>query len=323
MNKNGYLVISLDFELLWGVFDVVNHKEKEEYFEKTREVIPRVLELFSEYDIHATWAVVGMLFNRDWNEWRKNFPEVLPDYKKSELSAYIFGKREASNIPLESVFAPEIIKEINNVEGQEIGTHTYSHYYCLEEGQQPSDFRADLQKTIQLSRSTGINIESLVFPRNQLKEEYLEICKELGIKNVRSNPSSWYWRDTLSEAFFTKAARSGDAYLPFGKKSYKLETSNPELPTEQKASRFLRPVEKNGILRELKLKRIEQEIELAARNKEVYHLWWHPHNFGEKPDESLADLRRILDKFNSHRISDGFQSLNMKEIGEVIYTNQK
>ena len=318
MNKNGNLVISLDFELLWGVFDVVNHKEQYEYFRKTREVIPEILNVFSHYKVHATWAVVGMLFNGDWKEWRHNFPKTLPDYKKSELSAYVFGQQESSKIPEEIVFAPDIIKVINNVVGQEIATHTYSHYYCLEEGQDYLAFKADLEKAKELAGKVGIEVESLVFPRNQLREEYLEICSQLGIRNVRSSPSSWYWKDTRSDAFFTKAARSGDAYLPFGKKSYKLETSWERHPIEQKASRFLRPVENNKVFRELKLKRIEQEIEMAARKKEVYHLWWHPHNFGDRPEESLKDLNRILRKFDQHRSSDGFQSLNMKEVGELI-----
>ena len=46
MNKstNGFLVISLDFELLWGVFDVVDFEEKKIYFENTRLVIPKILE---------------------------------------------------------------------------------------------------------------------------------------------------------------------------------------------------------------------------------------------------------------------------------------
>ena len=318
MSKNGYLVISLDFELLWGVFDVVNHVEKKEYFKNTRQVIPEILDLFSEYRVHATWAVVGMLFNKDWEEWRKNFPASLPHYKKSELSAYVFGEQESSKIPEENVFAPDIIKEINKMAGQEIATHTYSHYYCLEEGQEPSDFEADLQKAIEVARAEGIELESLVFPRNQLKQEYLAICKQLGIKNVRSNPSSWYWKDTLSEALYTKAARSGDAYLPFGKKSYNQKEILKMRPKEQKASRFLRPVENNSVLRELKLKRIEQEIEVAAREKEIYHLWWHPHNFGDKPEESLRDLRRILEKFGQQRQKFDFQSLNMKEIGQLI-----
>ena len=318
MNKNGNLVISLDFELLWGVFDIVNHKEKIDYFEKTREVIPEILHLFAKYKVHATWAVVGMLFNKDWEEWRKNFPATLPEYKKSELSAYRFGQKESFQIPEESVFAPEIIGKLNHVEGQEIATHTYSHYYCLEDGQDPSDFKADLEKTIEMGRKAGIEIKTLVFPRNQLKQEYLNICGQLGIKNVRSNPSSWYWRDTLSEALLTKVARSGDAYLPFGKKSYSLLTGAKEFPIEQKASRFLRPVENNRVLRKLKLNRIKQEMEVAARKKEIYHLWWHPHNFGDKPEESLKDLSRILEKFDQLRLDDDFQSLNMKEIGEIV-----
>ena len=54
------VVISLDFELLWGVFDKVDYKEKETYFKNTRKVIPKILDLFSENDIHCTWATVGM-----------------------------------------------------------------------------------------------------------------------------------------------------------------------------------------------------------------------------------------------------------------------
>ncbi len=80
MNKstNGFLVISLDFELLWGVFDKVDYKEKVNYFNNTRKVIPEILNLFSEYQIHCTWATVGMLFNENWTEWQKNLPSTPP-----------------------------------------------------------------------------------------------------------------------------------------------------------------------------------------------------------------------------------------------------
>lgn len=318
MDKKGFFVISLDFELLWGVFDVVDFRKKEEYFRKTRQVVPGILELFSKYDVHATWAVVGMLFNRDWEEWKKNFPKNLPHYNNSTLSAYAFGEHNSAEVSEEIVFAPEIIQNLKKIRGQEIATHTYSHYYCLEQGQTPLDFKADLEKTLELSQKAGIQIKSLVFPRNQLKKEYLEICKELGIQNVRSNPSSWYWKDTLSEAFLTKAARSGDAYLPFGKKSYSIKVPNPSDPIEQMASRFLRPVEENSILRKFKLERIEQEMKVAAKKNEVYHLWWHPHNFGGKPEESLKDLERILKYFDHLREKYGFQSHNMAEVGDIL-----
>lgn len=320
--EHGYLVISLDFELLWGVFDVIDYRKKIDYFRSTRKVIPEILESFSRHNIQATWAVVGMLFNQNWKEWHQNLPSSLPEYDKPELSAYKFGKECHSKVPEDIVFAPELIQTIGTTIGQEIATHTYSHYYCLEQGQGLHDFRADMEKAIELAEKQGVNLKSLVFPRNQVEKNYLKICASLGIDNIRSNPSSWYWRDTLSEAFLTKAARSGDAYVPLGKKSYNIPHNHEHRPAAQPASRFFRPVESKELLRELKLRRIEQEIELAAKKNEVYHLWWHPHNFGAKPEQSLADLERILKKFHDCHEQYDFQSVNMKTMGEIMRSTE-
>lgn len=320
MNNSGYLIISLDFELLWGVFDVINHQEKVKYFQETRRVIPLILKEFEDREIHATWAVVGMLFNKDWNEWKKNIPPVLPEYENGKLSAYNFGNEIKRQGLEQMVFAPELIDQIKRAKGQELGTHTYSHFYCLEAGQELEHFRADLEKAVFVANERGITLKSLVFPRNQLREEYLKVCAELGIENVRSNPVSWYWKDATSEAFLNKLARSGDAYLPLGKKAYKLNEvrKRKDVPVEQKASRFLRPVEGNNFLRSLKLSRIKREMEEAARNKEIYHLWWHPHNFGGNPVESMKDLKEILAHFVNCRKKYGFKSLNMHELNQVL-----
>ena len=319
MSNNGALVISLDFELLWGVFDVVDQATKREYFNNTRKVIPQVLELFNKNGIHCTWATVGMLFNEDWEEWKKNIPSKIPNYSKNKLSAYNFGQQIASADTEELCFAPELIKLVMQTPGQELGTHTYSHYYCLEEGQNEEVFKQDLKMSKEKAERFGIAIKSLVFPRNQLKETYLKICFEYGIENVRSNPDSWYWKDVTSENLLSKIGRTGDAYLNFGKKSYGIRDleRKQDLPLKQKASRFLRPME-NWLLRKLKLRRIFTEMELAARKKEIYHLWWHPHNFGEHPEESLEDLKHIIAHYVGLREKYGFTSLNMAEVGVLV-----
>jgi hypothetical protein len=54
--------------------------------------------------------------------------------------------------------------------GQEIGTHTFSHYYCLEPGQQPEQFEDDLKAAIAVSKAKGIDTKSIVFPRNQYSQ---------------------------------------------------------------------------------------------------------------------------------------------------------
>lgn len=317
---NGGLIISLDFELLWGVFDVVDYEKKRGYFQNTRKIIPEVLALFKKYNIKATWATVGMLFNQNWEEWEQNIPEVIPNYTNENLSAYKFGKRIKSKSTEDLCFAPELIKMASEFPGQEIGTHTYSHYYCLEPEQTKEEFSRDLQAAISVAEKLNLKLFSLVFPRNQFEKNYLEICQKFGVTNVRSNPSSWYWNNTQSSSLITKLARTGDAYFPLGKKSY----SSGELkkvkdfPLEQKASRFLRPVENSNTLRKAKVLRIMNELDAAAKNGEYYHLWWHPHNFGERPQQNLQDLEVILKHYTKLNSTYGFASENMAGIGRIV-----
>ena len=61
----GALVISLDFELHWGVRDKrpVDGPYRENLL-GAREAIPQMLDLFEEFGVAATWATVGFLFRK-------------------------------------------------------------------------------------------------------------------------------------------------------------------------------------------------------------------------------------------------------------------
>ncbi len=322
--NNGTLVISLDFELLWGIFDMVDYRQRINYFRNTRAVIPEILKLFEANGIHCTWATVGMLFNKDWEEWEQNNPGKEPNYVIDKLSSYTYG-REIKNLNTEELcFAPDLIPEISQVPGQEIGSHTYSHYYCQEASQSLEEFRADLESAIKVAGEFGISLRSLVFPRNQINRGYLKVCSELGITSVRSNPDAWYWKDPASEDLKTKIFRTGDVYNPLSSSksySYSLLEKEIEFPLQQPASRFLRPYESNSILHGLKMKKIFQEMTYAAKNGEIYHLWWHPHNFGYFPMESLKDLTKILTHFKELRKKYNFTSANMNGIYNSFLNN--
>ncbi|MDX1718623.1 MAG: polysaccharide deacetylase family protein [Salegentibacter mishustinae] len=321
INKNGFLVLSLDFELLWGIFDVVDFSKKEKYVQNTLDVIPKILNLFEDKEIHCTWAIVGMLFNNDWEEWKNNIPKITPSYKDSNLSAYNFGENNFKYVKEDMCFAPKIVKRISETPGQEIGSHTYSHFYCNEYGQNLEQFETDLLQMNKMAQKIGVEIKSLVFPRNQFNQDYLKICAKNGIETVRSNPSDWYWKDTSSESVTTRLFRTGDVYFPLGKrKSYPISDLKKEvnIPLPQKASRFFRPVENNANLRRLKIRRIKDEMNSAAKNGEIYHLWWHPHNFGESPNESMEDLNEIIGCFLHNKEEFNFQSATMLEIKKKL-----
>jgi hypothetical protein len=316
--KNGTLVISLDFELVWGLFDHIEIKDKVTYFKNTLEAIPQMLALFEKNAIHVTWATVGMLFNENWDEWYSNIPEILPTYARKELDAYEYGKKHQKSGLDSFFFAPKLIKDIESVNGQEIGTHTYSHYYCLEKGQTQTQFEADCHQAIKLAQKMNIELKSLVFPRNQFNKLYLEICAQNRIETVRSNPNSWYWDTTKNETLAVKLARTGDAYLPFGTKSYSAAYLVSQKIICQPASRFLRPQHSIAILNKARLQRIKNEMIQAAKQGEVYHLWWHPHNFGTDVANSIKTLQEILETFKFCNETYGMESLTMKELRDTI-----
>lgn len=319
--KKGALVISLDFELVWGIFDHIEIKDKISYFDNTLSAIPQMLALFEKHSIHVTWATVGMLFNENWEEWYANRPSLLPTYENQKLNPYGYGEQHRKSGLDRFFFASQHIKAIQSVKGQEIGSHTYSHYYCLEKGQTQAQFDADLQQAVTVANKFSIKMESLVFPRNQFNESYLEVCQNNNIKTVRTNPNVWYWDANIPDTIFTKLARTGDAYFPLGKKSYKADSIQSSAVVGQPASRFLRPQHSQTILNTARLHRIKNEIIQAAKNGEVYHLWWHPHNFGIDPEGALKALHEIIQVVQQYRQTYGMESLTMRELAAPYITH--
>jgi peptidoglycan/xylan/chitin deacetylase (PgdA/CDA1 family) len=325
---SGIFTISLDFELHWGGFEKWPVDRYHQYFLNTRKIIPEMLALFEKYEIHVTWATVGLLFHQSKLELLENLPAEKPTYKNASLSAYEYihqhqiGNGEQDD-PLH--FAPSLVKKIIDSPYQELATHTYAHFYCNEEGQTLQQFRQDLKAAQNAARNYGKVMTSLVFPRNQFNDEYLKICFEEGITAVRSNPEDWFWKigSTINESRWKRLNRGVDAYLPFlGKKNtYLLESVKVRhsYPIALPASRLLRPYRlKELFLNDLKILRINSELERAAKSNELYHLWWHPHNFGYFPNESLKALEKILQHFAMCRNRWQMRSLSMAELALLI-----
>jgi len=322
--KSGIFCISLDFELHWGCIEnkPVMNDDAIRYFSNTRKAIPQMLSLFHQHEIHVTWAIVGMLFNKNVEEWKSNIPNKIPSYSNNDVSSYDWIQKNGFKQDDDPChFALSIIEKIKSTPYQEIGTHTYSHYFCLEPFQTKEEFKADLLKAIEVASSKGIELTSLVFPRNQFNNDYLSVCKELNINAVRSNPSVWYWSPAASAGLLTKIFRTGEAYFNLDKrKSIPLKALvQHALPVQLPASRLYRPWKPSfKFQNKLKLNRILNEMTVAAQKGEYYHIWWHPHNFGNHPEQCLQELSTMLNHYQLLKEKYGFNSMNMKEITQQI-----
>src|SRR5260221_5847089 len=220
----GIFSISLDMELHWGGFEKWPLETYRTYFLNTRRVIPEILHLFRKYEVHVTWAAVGMLLHTSRKELMENVPDHKSTYYEPKLSAYHFieesgiGEKEVED-PFH--FAPSLVERILLTPHQELGTHTFAHYYCNEAGQTLLQFRDDLKAAQRVALKYNTQLRSLVFPRNQFNDAYLKVCFEEGITSVRSNPADWVWRIVSSQdqSGWKRFNRGMDAYLPIGKKN--------------------------------------------------------------------------------------------------------
>lgn len=329
MIHNGIFTISLDFELHWGGFEKWNIEEKKQYFLNTRKLIPTLLKVFETSGIHTTWATVGLLMHESKPELELNLPDQKPSYLNTELSPYQFIVEHLGENEMEDPYhyAHSIINQIVKTQGQELSSHSFAHYYCNEPGQTPAQFDADAKAWNRAGEKYDVKASSLVFPRNQFNEHYLKICNQNGIRIVRTNPKDWWWEinSTQNESKWKRLNRGLDAYFDVGgKTSYKLEEVKSEegvwlLP----ASRLLRPYNpREFFLNDLKINKIKKEMTLAAKNNECYHLWWHPHNFGNFPKENMDGLVKVLNHYHFLNKKYGMISLNMQEMADLLSSKQ-
>jgi len=309
--EKSQLIISLDFELHWGRFDKYSLDANQKYYSNTREIIPRLLDLFSKYEIKATWATVGMLMCENREEWDFYKPDLPPSFEESKFSAYSWMMRQ-ERVWESGLFAPKLIKEIRQMPGQELGSHSYAHYYGLGQGQTLSQWAADLKVARKIAIDKfELELETLVFPRNQYSDTLINVAKEVGFQIFRTNPADWFWKNVEEENLIKKIFRTGDTLYPLGKKtSYPFPGKKD--PKYLPASRILRPYRLGSIFNQQRIKRIKEEMTNAIENREIYHLWWHPHNFGHYPEENLRVLDDLL-AWVKLRIDEGkFESESMQ-----------
>ena len=271
----GIFLISLDFELLWGVRDKRDIDSYGRQILGGREAVVRMLEMFESYGIRATWAAVGLLCFSTREALLQRLPEVRPQYRDPNLSPYglldsgdeAIGPDEQSD-PYH--FGASLVEKILATPGQELGSHTFSHYYTLEPGQGAEAFAADLQAAQHAVSLWEVSLKSLIFPRNQVNRGCLPLLPQFGLRCYRGTENAFgRGRDGKRNVLrMERAVRLLDSYLPLtGEHTYPLAAAGTQPPYNLKASAFLRPYKPGwSLLEPLRLLRVKRGMTRAARH---------------------------------------------------------
>lgn len=302
------VVLSLDFELRWGVhhrygLDFSSYRSN---LEAVHDAVPDLLKMLAAHSIHATWAAVGALACESWEEYFSRAPQP-PNYANPDLQV---KKRYAELDPDGRLhFAPQLMRRISAMPGQELGTHTFSHLYLREEGVTAADVAADLAAVRELyAERFGIIPTSLVFPRNQYA--FIDVVREAGIRMWRGNQAAWYYEreDTQQYGMLPKALKMLDELNPFCRYSAAVEEDMT------RASLFLR-LSVPPALWSLHIQRIKGELR-ALGSDEVFHIWFHPHNLGHDTRLRLARVEQVLELIAERQSRGQLVSCSM---GELIH----
>lgn len=317
MNNCGYFIFSLDTELALGRFD--RDKTRQKLFSTDgvheRATIARLIDLFEEFNIVGTWALVGHLFYaacedceicpmEAWREKYKSFKEV---YQTSHPLWY--GSDIVDNL---------LVKGIH----QEIGFHGYSHMVFDENLMSPVDAKIEVKEWLRVSRRRGIVPRSVAFPRN--KVGHLKIMNEEGVTCYRGVPQTLPFYNIK---FLGKLIKNMDKYLGFSNIPVfdlvcRENCGLVVLPPSEyffDLNRHLELFMDFLNLHKLRTKRMINGIKRAATEKKMIHLWAHPCEFHTEKD--FAKLRQVFMAVSEEVVRGRMRSVGMSEMARLLREN--
>lgn len=302
--NNPSLVISIDCEMKWGTHQHLP-KSYDKNFTNIEHIIKGTLDLFQQYGISATWAIVPLMISSSSDELIDSYPRT------KSLDAIIENKRLLDDMIInpQYYFIPSLPKMINNASFQSIGLHGYTHTKIDDQIMTPKVFDSELKASKEIFNKNNLSHpQSFIFPSNVIDNDYLEILSKNSIKIFRS--SSKDLSHNLIVRYFSRINRKLDSYVHVSP-SESGDIFNIYNVASTTGTRFLRPVN-NNLQLFFSLKRIKSEMLKFAQNGNCYHLWWHPHNFGKNTNLNFSMLREILSYYAFLKDTYGMKSLSME-----------
>ena len=297
--EKGRFIISLDFEMLWGLAGWTPEQIAGylDHLNGSIVALEGILNVLKQYDIKCTIACVGAMNCSSAADVRYKMPVKCPSYRNPLFSSYHSLLPDIGGRYRDSLFfCKEILKKLSENPWVEMASHTFSHDYCLAAGQTAEEFEEDIRLAVNEMREYRVPV-TVIFPRNQVAEAYLTVCRKYGFTHYRGNLDVFLYRTTCTQSRFSLkgAMRLLDTYVPVsGHNCYDPDSLNGSVLKNIPGSRFFRSRSRYlSLLEPLRIHRVKSSMKYAARNGLVYHLWWHPHNFGVDTEKNIKQLQDI------------------------------
>jgi peptidoglycan/xylan/chitin deacetylase (PgdA/CDA1 family) len=316
--ERGVLTISLDFELIWGTQDLFGPERFRRACQIERAVvIDRLLDLFVEFDVQATWCVLGhLMLDRCAAENGTKHPEIIRPshswYRSDWFEHDPCGAEDGDSIFL----GRSLIEKLRACPvPQEIGCHTFSHVIFGDEGCSRETAESELAACVEVAREIGIDMHSFAFPRN--KVGHLNLLGKYGFTCYRGPEPQWYERRNLPGAV-RRVARSLGVLAAAEPPVVSPEESIPGLWNIPGSMMYfpMHGVRKH-IPISLRVNRAIKGLNAARRRKQIFHLWFHPTNLAYETDRMFAGLRTILEYASLLRARDELAILPMMSLVPV------
>ena len=292
--NRGVFTLSLDFEMIWGTVDLFGPAKFAKACEVEREAVVRLLDLFVEFEVPATWCTQGHLFltRCDAQEGRKH-PEIIrPNHAwcRGDWFDHDPGGDERT-APV--YFARSLIEKILACPvPQEVGCHTFSHVIMGDPGCSRATAESELRECVRLARELGVELASFAFPRNIVG--HLDVLRQCGFRCYRGPEPVWYENDRWPAA----VRRAGHLWdvLTAAEPPVVRPTLTESGIWNVPGSMIYFPM--HGFRRHiplgLRVARARKGLDAARRERAVFHLWFHPTNLVFEMDAMFEGLRRIL-----------------------------
>lgn len=311
----GYVTISIEIELGWGMHDKERYNHLSPNATAELNTLSRLLNLCDEYKIPITFDIVGHLLLETCNgSHRGPYPK---DWWSEDPGANYIED------PL--FYSPDLVNMITNSKVKhEIATHTFSHILCEDTADELLDH--ELTQVNRLHRKTELpSPNSIVTPRHQ--QPSYEILNKHDIKIIRSKIPRYYppnWAIRLKSAgslFWILSRKHPITHLDSTNGITKTYcTPHPSLTSQTlpEGQRLPHPVYRS-IPQKLRQKRhiryLKSAIIRASRKEKHVHFWTHLFNMSNEPQFSM--IQHIFKTLSENKENGDVVIKKMQELPDI------